>query len=182
MESKDATADAAAAAAAAAETRGAALGRFVGSSEGIYGLVIVAGLIVVSRDLSGSSLGALLSIIATLLVFFAAHVYASAMSWMGGEGRGRGLRAAVWHGVRHSLALPLVGAIPVVFLGLGYLRILPGVDAVWLALIADIVLLGVLGWFVGSRASSGIWPRVSGVLLSIAFGAVLIALKVFVHH
>lgn len=44
------------------------------SAGGIYGLIVVSGVIVVTRNLTGSSWEALLAIVGTLLVFFAAHV------------------------------------------------------------------------------------------------------------
>ena len=48
------------------------LSSLVRSAEGVYGLILVAGMIVVSRNLTGTSAQALLSVVVTLVVFFAA--------------------------------------------------------------------------------------------------------------
>ena len=58
------------------------LSSLVRSAEGVYGLILVAGMIVVSRNLTGTSAQALLSVVVTLVVFFAAHVYAATVSWI----------------------------------------------------------------------------------------------------
>ena len=153
------------------------------SAEGIYGLIVVAGMIVVSRNLAGTSAEALWSVVATLLVFFAAHVYASAASWLASDaGEGQRLAVAVKHGTYESAGLLVVGAVPIGILGLGVLGILRASDAVWLALLTDVVLLGVLGWFIAASRSSKAWVRVASVLLTAAFGGVLILLKALVHH
>lgn len=114
------------------------------SAEAVYGLIIVAGMIVVSRNLTGTSGEALLSVVVTLLVFFAAHVFAAAASAMA-QGSAGGAGDALRHGARESAGLLLVGAIPLVVLALGVFGALRHADAVWLALAVDLVLLGALG-------------------------------------
>lgn len=160
----------------------ALVGPLLMSAEGIYGLIIVAGLIVVSRNLTGRSVDALASVVATLLVFFAAHVYAVAVAWLGAEGKNQGVWQAVRHGVRHSVGLLLVGVIPIAVLALGVFGLIGAVDAVWLALGVDILLLGILGWFIAASRTPSLWTRLGSVVLTAAFGGVLIALKVLVHH
>lgn len=74
------------------------LAALVRSSEGIYGLILVAGMIVVSRNLTATSGEALLSVVITLVVFFAAHVYAATVSWMA-AGEDRNVPEALRRGV-----------------------------------------------------------------------------------
>ncbi|MFF3025716.1 hypothetical protein [Microbacterium sp. NPDC057944] len=157
-------------------------GRLATSAEGIYGLIIVAGMIVVSRNLTASSGDALISVVTTLLVFFAAHVYSSAVSWMARGSERRSLGEALAHGVGESSGMIVVGAVPVVILLLGVIGVLRDADAVWLALGADVMLLGLLGWFIAASRSDSLWVRLGSMLVTAAFGGVLIALKALVHH
>lgn len=76
----------------------------------------------------------------------------------------------------------MVGAIPVAVLALGVVGILRNSNAVWLALATDLVLLGLLGWFIASTRTTHLWARLGTVALTVAFGAVLIAFKALVHH
>jgi len=140
-------------------------------------------MIVVSRDLTASSGDALVSVVATLLVFFAAHVYAMAVSWLARQsGADHGVFDAVRHGVRHSIGMLVLGAVPVVMLALGVIGVLPDTNAVWLALGADVVLLGLLGWFIAAIRTPVLWRRVVSTLVTAAFGGALILLKALVHH
>lgn len=159
----------------------------VTSVEGIYGLIIVAGMIVVSRNLTGSSADALISVVLTLLVFFAAHVYAVVVSRLAASGKSERdarprVREAVGHGLRESAGLLFVGVIPVAVLALGVFGVVRSADAVWLALGVDVVLLGFLGWFLAASRSPRLVVRLWSGLATAAFGAVLIALKVLVHN
>lgn len=151
------------------------------SAEAVYGLIIVAGMIVVSRNLTGTSGEALLSVVVTLLVFFAAHVFAAAASAMA-QGSAGGAGDALRHGARESAGLLLVGAIPLVVLALGVFGALRHADAVWLALAVDLVLLGALGWFIAASRTRNVWIRIGTVVLTAAFGGILIILKALVHH
>lgn len=150
------------------------------SAGGIYGLVLIAGLIVVSRNLTGSSGEALLTVAGTLLVFFVAHVYAATVARLAEAGGGIG--DAIRHGVRESIGLLVVGVIPVAALAFGVLGILRQADAVWLALALDGLLLGLLGWFITAARTPSVWARLGGVILTAGCGALMILLKVLIHH
>ncbi len=153
------------------------------STESIYGLIIVAGMIVVSRNLTADSGGALLSVVTTLVVFFLAHAYASALSQLArGAGDGATLRTAIRHGLRESSGMVIVGILPIAVLALGVVGLLPEANAVWLALAIDITLLGALGWLVAASRTRSLWVRAASVVLTASFGGVLILLKAVVHH
>lgn len=153
------------------------------SAEGVYGLIIVAGMIVVSRNLTASSGEALLSVIATLLVFFAAHVYAAAVSWMADHPeRDGGIRAAIRHGLHESVGLLGLAAVPVLILFLGFAGLLHDGFAVWMALGADVLLLAVVGWVIAATRTTSVWARLGGALVTASFGGILIALKALIHH
>ncbi|MGB4136406.1 MAG: hypothetical protein WA971_07575 [Microbacterium sp.] len=150
------------------------------SAEGVYGLIVVAGMIVVSRNLTGTSAEALFAVIATLLVFFAAHVYAATVARLAVPGDG-GVGNAVRHGVHESLGLLVVGAIPVLVLALGVLGVMKHSEAVWVALAVDGALLGVLGWFITAARTPNLWARIGGAVLTAGFGALMILLKAMIH-
>lgn len=152
------------------------------SAAGIYGLIVVSGVIAVSRNLAGSSAEALFAIIATLFVFFAAHTYAATLSYLAGmDHEDRSFKEALRFGFLESTGLFLVGLIPVAVLSLGVMGLLRPVDAVWLALAIDVVLLGLLGWAVTAARLPGFWARLGGAMLTAAFGGIIIGLKVLIH-
>ncbi|AXK44570.1 hypothetical protein [Brachybacterium saurashtrense] len=145
----------------------------------IYGLIVVSGAIVVSRTLTGSSWEALLGAAGTLLVFFSAHCYAATLAEMGRERLP--VRDALRRGLADSVGMLAVGAAPLLVLLLGVVGVLRPSSAVWLALLVDVVLLGVLGWAVAATRLRSPWARLGGALVTAAFGGALIALKAFIH-
>ena len=151
------------------------------SEESIYGLILVSGMIVVSRSLVGTSFNALITVIVTVIVFFAAHVYAGALARLASS-RSATLGASLRAAARHSQGMLLVSLIPIGVLLLGVTRAIDDDLAIWTALLVDTVLLGVLGWVAMSRWTPRFWPRLWGSLITAGFGVVIIVLKVFVHH
>lgn len=150
------------------------------STAGVYGLVVVAGMIVVSRNLDGDGAQALLTVVLTLLVFFAAHVYSDTVAQLSESDST--FAAALAHGVRASLGLFVVGAVPVAFLLLGVVGVLGQADAVWLALTVDMILLGVIGWYIAAARDPRFAVRLGGAVVTAALGAIMIALKALIHH
>lgn len=152
------------------------------SEEAIYGLILVSGMIVVSGSLVGTSINALVTVIVTVIVFFAAHVYAGTLSRMAvGAGRAhfrQSLRAALWH----SSGMLVVSVPPIVILALGVTEVFDDQTAIWTALIVDTVALGVLGWLAASRWLDGFWPRLLSALVTAAFGGIIVFLKAVIHH
>lgn len=152
------------------------LGSSVG---GIYGLIVVSGVIVVNRNLTGSSWEGLLAVVGTLLVFFAAHAYAATLSEM--SQHRLSFPAALRAGFSESAGMLVIGLVPVVVLLLGVTGILRPFDAVWLALLIDVLLLGLLGWFVTAARLPSPWARLGGAAVTAGFGGLIIALKALIH-
>jgi len=162
--------------------RGFSLASLLTSAGAVYGLVLVAGMIVISRNLTGSSLEALGVVSATLLVFFGAHVYAVAVGRLADPAHSdERVGEALRHGVTESAGMLLVGLIPLLALLLGVIGAIRRTDAVWLALAVDMLLLGALGWIITSARTSRFWRRLGGALLTAALGCVMILLKVLIH-
>lgn len=159
----------------------ATLGRILISEESIYGLILVSGMIVVSKSLTGTSFGALVTVVVTVIVFFMAHVYAGTIAGMA-KARSQGdLRRSFITAFHHSEGMLIVSIPPIVMLLLGVLEVVDDDIAIWTALIVDAVILGTLGWFAVARWNPRFWPRLTSALITAAFGGVLAALKAFVH-
>ncbi len=159
----------------------ARLGRVLISEESVYGLILVSGMIVVSNSLTGTSANALLTVVVTVIVFFAAHVYAGTIAGLARTHRGD-LRASFSAAVHHSEGMLLVSVVPLVILLLGVSRVIDDELAIWTALVVDTVILGLLGWFAVARWDERFWVRLTSALITAAFGGILIMLKSFIHH
>lgn len=156
--------------------------RILMSEEAIYGLILVSGMIVVSYDLTGTSLSALITVVVTVLVFFAAHVYAGTLSRLAATDGRAGMPESIGGAVHHSLGMLLVSLAPVAILLLGVTRVVDDDFAIWCALSIDALALGVLGWLAVAKWTRHFWPRLASALVTAAFGGILIMMKAFIHH
>lgn len=154
--------------------------RVLMTEEAIYGLILVSGMIVVSAG--GSSWGAFVTVLVTVLVFFAAHVYAGTLGRLAATDGRSGLRASLASAVRQSRGMVLAAIAPLLVLLLGTTRVIEDDTALWLALIVNTLILGALGWVAVARWSTHWWPRLLSAVLTAAFGGVLIVLKAVIHH
>ncbi|GAB3390349.1 hypothetical protein GCM10027568_14130 [Humibacter soli] len=152
------------------------------SEEAIYGLILVTGMIVVSNSLTGSSADALITVVVTVVVFFAAHVYAGTIAHLGTTHGHGDFRISILSAMQHSLGMLAASVIPIVILLLGVVHLLNDQVAIWAALLVDTLLLGILGWFAVSRWSPSFWVRLASALTTAAFGGVLSLLKAVIHH
>ena len=156
--------------------------RILMSEEAIYGLILVSGMIVVSYDLTGTSLSALVTVVVTVVVFFCAHVYAGTLSRLAATDGRAGLPESLRAAVRHSLGMLLISLAPVAVLLLGVTKAVPDDLAVWFALLIDTLALAILGWVAVAKWTHHWWLRLASALVTAAFGGVLILLKAFIHH
>jgi len=138
------------------------------SEEGVYGLILVAGLIAVAGSTGQGPLQTLAFIVITVVVFWAAHVYAGAVaehsSIDGASSGGRSLRTSIRHAMRRSrglLTATIPPAIPLVLSACGLLEIR---FADWLALWVVVGVLGVLGYLAYRRKGAPLHLRLVGAL------------------
>lgn len=157
------------------------LGQILVSEESVYGLILVSGMIVVSNTLTGTSANALLTVVVTVIVFFAAHVYAGTIAGLAREHRGD-FRASFRAALHHSEGMLVISVIPVVILLLGVSRVIDDDLAIWAALLVDTAILGVVGWFAVARWNPKFWVRITSALITAGFGFILVLLKAFIHH
>lgn len=156
------------------------------SESGIYGVVLVAGLVVIIGSKTEASWDVLIKVLATLIVFWATHVYAGVVAHLGDDhaddvsGRTR-LALAARDSLNHSWGMLMAGVIPLVVLALGVFKLIRDQYAIWGTLWMAVLVLALLGWLgVASwtgRASRGLF----GALATSLFGLALVALKWLVH-
>ncbi|MGL4254744.1 hypothetical protein [Microbacterium sp.] len=154
--------------------------RVLMTEEAIYGLILVSGMIVVSAG--GSSWAAFVTVLVTVLVFFAAHVYAGTLGRLAATDGHAGLRASFASAARQSSGMVIAAVAPLLVLLLGATRVVEDDTALWIALIVNTVTLGALGWIAVARWSTHWWPRLLSATVTAAFGGLLILLKAVIHH
>ncbi|WP_173923625.1 hypothetical protein [Agromyces sp. Marseille-P2726] len=153
------------------------------TEESVYGVILVSGMIVVAGGPESNSFAVFWKVVGTVIVFWAAHVYAGTVARHGGLGdeRDRGLGDAFRASLRRSLGLLASALIPSFILLLGATRAVPDQVAIWAALWAGVVVLAVLGWIAFSRRGSSWLGRIAGSLGTAAFGIAMILMKAFIH-
>ncbi|MEO8908067.1 MAG: hypothetical protein ABI310_08325, partial [Microbacteriaceae bacterium] len=117
------------------------------SPQAVYGTVVVAAIVgASSSEQTGWEI--FFTAIGSVLVLWAAHVYAEAVASHGRQGaKTIGIRDSIRLGVRQSAGILIAAVIPVVMLFLGAIKVLTTDVAVDLSLWACVVALGVLGYF-----------------------------------
>jgi RsiW-degrading membrane proteinase PrsW (M82 family) len=152
------------------------------TEESVYGVLLVSGMIVASGGHGESSWRVFWSVAITVVVFWAAHVYAGTVAHHGLDNdRVVGLRESFGLALLRSRGLLLSSAIPLFILLLGATRAIPDPVAIWTALWAGVVVLAVLGYIAFHRRGAS-WPvKVAGSLITAGFGVALIVLKAVIH-
>jgi hypothetical protein len=143
----------------------------------IYGTVVTASVLVAT----GGSLSVAVTcatVFATVLVYWLAETYARALAHQIHTPAGQRppvFAKHTWRLVSASYA-PLGVMVVVYALGVGVW------GAILAALIFSTILLGVVGWVAADKAGLHGFQRLVAVSLSLAFGLVMIALKLAIAH
>lgn len=169
----------------AATLAGGSIVKFIVSEPAIHGVILVAGLVVILGNSEEASWDVLVKVIATLVVFWAVHVYASAVAHLGDEYEGdtpwrtRAVRATR-DALDHSWGMLLAGVIPLVVLTLGTLNLLSDQNAIWGTLWVAVLILGILGWLGVASWSPRPQARLLGAVVTSLLGLALVVLKALV--
>lgn len=168
-----------------AKPNAASAWKLILSEPAIHGVVLVAGLVEILASTTPASWDLLIKVLATLLVFWAAHVYAGTVAHLDDEYEGDTparvrLVRAVRLSIGHSWGLLLAGIIPLLVLTLGALGVITDRNAIWGTLWMAVAVLGVLGWLSVASWTKQTWPRVLGALTTSLFGLALVLLKALV--
>jgi hypothetical protein len=152
------------------------------TEQAVYGVILVSGMIVVSGVGDSTSLSVFVVVVSTVLVFWAAHVYAATVAALGFGRHARPVRVAFRGAVKQSRGLLVSALIPCAILLLGTARVIDDQWAIWAALLSGTVLLAALGWIAFRRRGASISRSVLGAACTAAFGGVMVLLKVVVVH
>ncbi len=152
------------------------------TAEAIYGTILVAGLIVAATNDSKTSWEDLLTVVGTVVVFWAAHVYAGAVANFGAKREPPvGLGHALGESFEHSWGLLTASLFPTFFLVLGAAGLVVDQVAVMLALWSCVAILAGLAYSAFSERGSTILVRLVGVSATAGFGVAVIVLYAIVH-
>lgn len=152
------------------------------TEESVYGVILVAGLIVVSGSHGATAISVFWTVLITVVVFWLAHLYAGTVAGHGiSEGRVVALGESFFNAFRHSLGLLFSAAIPCAILLLGATKVINDTVTIWLALWTCVAVLAVLGWIAFTRRRAPWYMRVIGSLTTAGFGLVMILAKALVH-
>jgi len=160
--------------------------RHVVSEPTVHGVMLVAGLVVIVASSGVASGEVLVKVLATLVVFWIAHVYAGVVAHLGDhqddpEPLPARVRLAVTDAVDHCWGMLLAGLIPLLVLTLGVFGLISDQNAIWATLWAAAGVLGVLGFLGVASWTPRTAPRVLGAAITTLLGIALIALKALVH-
>lgn len=152
------------------------------TEQAVYGVLLVSGMLVVAGPHRASASSMLLTVIVTVVIFWAAHVYAGTVARHGIEhGRVRGIRESFRLAVTHSWGLLASAIIPCSILLIGAIGVIPDWLAIWGAMWACIAVLAMLGYIAFQRRGAPVLIRLLGALTTAAFGVVMALLKAVLH-
>ena len=164
---------------------GGSIATIIVSEPAIHGVILVAGLVVILGNSDEASWDVLVKVIATLVVFWAAHVYAGAVAHLGDEYEGetpwrtRAIKATL-DALDHSWGMLVAGVIPLVVLTMGTFNLISDHNAIWGTLWVAVVVLGILGWLGVASWSPRLQARLLGALITSLLGLALVLLKALV--
>jgi hypothetical protein len=150
--------------------------------DAVYGLILYAALIGAVSDDDSNALEVLIFSGISLIVFWGAHVFAGAIAGHGvKDGTTVTLGHATARAIGHSSGMLYAAILPSVALLLGVFSLISTDDAVSLALLVAMIVLGVLGYNAFAQRGSHVAIRILGALGTALFGLFMIILNIAVH-
>lgn len=163
-----------------------ALWRHWGTPAAIYGTIVYASVVAaasVGTGDEGSALQILVFSVVSILVFWVAHVYSTALGFHGDADRiGDRLRDSLRHAMAESAGMLEAAVIPSVPLVLATFGLLPTGFATSLALWLAVLMLALLGFLVFLVRGRPLWICLVGAVITGLFGVVVILLKIALQH
>lgn len=162
-----------------------ALWRHWGTPAAIYGTIVYASVVAASSledDHPDSALRILVFSLVSIVVFWLAHVYSTALGFHGDAAHVRDrLRDSLRHAMAESAGMLEAAVIPSVPLLLATLGILDAETAVTIALWLAVLMLALLGYLVFLVRGRPIGICLLGAVVTGLFGVVVILLKIALH-
>lgn len=159
--------------------------KHLSSGEGVYGLILVSGLIATASSAQAPSGRVLLFVAVTLGVFWLAHVYSGVVAdygRTGSNGEPMPLRTVIRESVRDARGMLFAAVFPAGALLLGAFGVMPDRSANWLALWICVGVLACLGYLAYRRRGAALHVRLLGALATASFGLIIILAKAIVTH
>lgn len=162
-----------------------ALWRHWGTPAAIYGTIVYASVVAASSvygDDQHSALYVLLFSLISIVVFWLAHVYSTALGYHGDASRlSDRLRDSFRHALFESSGMLEAAVIPSIPLLLGALGVLSAPSAVVFALWLTVLMLALLGYLVFFVRGRPVANCLAGAAVTGLFGIVVILLKTALH-
>jgi len=151
------------------------------TADAVYGLILYSALIVVLTD-DHDALDTFVISTGTIVVFWAAHVYAGTIAThRGPDGKPQSMGKAFRHTIKHVSGMLYAAILPAAVLLLSVFGIISKDEAVDDALNLVVLLLAVLGYFSFAQRGSKIWVRILGAIGTGFFGIIILLLNAIVH-
>lgn len=152
------------------------------SEAAIYGLIMVSALIMVTRQYEITSAQVFMKVLGTVVVFWMAHVFASTLARLSTTSNGRpAFRQSFRYALKHSAGLLLAAVVPLGIMALGVINLISDELAVWGALWADVLLLGLLGYLAARAWTRNRAYRLLTAVVTTSLGLLIVLLKALMH-
>ncbi|MDR6969844.1 hypothetical protein [Leifsonia shinshuensis] len=162
------------------------LWRHWGSPAAIYGTIVYASVVAAAsgaKDDQASAIRLLVFSLVSIVVFWLAHVYSTALGYHGDAGReGDRVRDSLRYALRESGGMLEAAIVPSIPLLLAALGVLPADFGVNLSLWLSVLMLALLGFSVFFVRGRSLLVCLSGAAVTGAFGVAVILLKSALQH
>jgi hypothetical protein len=163
-----------------------ALWRHWGTPAAIYGTIVYASVVAASsvdNQDQGSAVQILVFSVVSIVVFWLAHVYSTALGFHGDADRiGDRMRDSLRHAMAESAGMLEAAVVPSIPLLLAVFGLLPTEAATVLALWLAVLMLALLGYLVFMVRRRPFWACLTGAVVTGLFGVVVIVLKIALQH
>lgn len=148
------------------------------TADAIYGLILYSALVAGVSDEDANATEVLIVSGVSLLIFWGAHVFAQTLASHGAE---KSLGSAVREAFADSAGMLYASVLPSLPLIVGAFGLMSTDDAVSVALLISMIVLGVLGYSaLGERGKPRVL-RILGAVGTAFFGFTVIVLNIAVH-
>jgi hypothetical protein len=148
----------------------------------VYGTILAMSVIAATGATGPAEPWRLAGFVASsAVVFWLAHVYASALDQSIQSGRRVDL-GSLERVARHEAAIPLAAVPAIVALSLGALGVLRESRSIWLAMGLGVATLGVQAWRYSQIESLGTSKTIAVIASNVALGLALVGLKAAISH
>lgn len=151
------------------------------TEEGIYGLILVAGLVAVAGNSGLSSVQTLGFVLVTVGVFWVAHVYSGTVAAHSSQ-LGLTVRTSLRMARKRSRGLLVAVVPPAVPLVLGAAGLIRDITADWIAMWTIVAVLALLGFLTYRRRDASLGMCLVGAVATASLGLVVIVAKALLHH